>query len=68
MGCGDACSVYPGKRYLDWNLPDPAGRAIEQVRPIRDEIGELLVQVLLAEITATVLAGNEQTLQTDQIQ
>jgi arsenate reductase (thioredoxin) len=68
MGCGDACPVYPGKRYLDWNLPDPAGLAIEQVRPIRDEIGELLVQVLLAEITATVLAGNEQTLQTDQIQ
>lgn len=68
MGCGDACPVYPGKRYLDWNLPDPAGLAIEQVRPIRDEIGELLVQVLLAEITATVLAGNEQTLQTDQVQ
>ena len=38
MGCGDACPVFPGKRYLDWNLPDPAGLALELVRPIRDEI------------------------------
>ena len=38
MGCGDACPVYPGKRYLDWDLPDPAGLALEQVRPIRDAI------------------------------
>jgi arsenate reductase (thioredoxin) len=38
MGCGDACPVYPGKRYLDWDLPDPAGLTVEQVRPIRDEI------------------------------
>ena len=38
MGCGDACPVYPGKRYLDWDLPDPAGKTIEEVRPIRDEI------------------------------
>ncbi len=38
MGCGDACPVYPGKRYLDWDLPDPAGLTIDQVRPIRDEI------------------------------
>jgi arsenate reductase (thioredoxin) len=38
MGCGDACPVYPGKRYLDWDLPDPAGLAVEQVRAIRDEI------------------------------
>jgi arsenate reductase (thioredoxin) len=38
MGCGDACPVYPGKRYLDWDLPDPAGLTLEQVRPIRDEI------------------------------
>jgi protein-tyrosine-phosphatase len=38
MGCGDACPVYPGKRYLDWELPDPAGLTVEQVRPIRDEI------------------------------
>jgi arsenate reductase (thioredoxin) len=38
MGCGDACPVYPGKRYLDWELPDPAGRSLAQVRPIRDDI------------------------------
>jgi arsenate reductase (thioredoxin) len=38
MGCGDACPVYPGQRYLDWDLPDPAGLTIEQIRPIRDEI------------------------------
>ena len=50
MGCGDACPVYPGKRYLDWELPDPAGKPIEQIRPIRDEIGrrvrELLVELV----------------------
>ena len=39
MGCGDACPVYPGKRYLDWDLPDPSGMSIEEIRPIRDEIG-----------------------------
>ena len=38
MGCGDACPVYPGKRYLDWELDDPAGQAVDEVRPIRDEI------------------------------
>jgi arsenate reductase (thioredoxin) len=38
MGCGDACPVYPGKRYLDWELPDPAGRDLAAVRPIRDDI------------------------------
>ena len=38
MGCGDACPVYPGKRYLDWELPDPSGMTVEQIRPIRDEI------------------------------
>jgi arsenate reductase (thioredoxin) len=38
MGCGDACPVYPGKRYLDWDLPDPAGLPLADVRPIRDEI------------------------------
>jgi arsenate reductase (thioredoxin) len=53
MGCGDACPVYPGKRYIDWELPDPAGKSIEEVRPIRDEI-ERRVTVLLAEL----LAGN----------
>ena len=38
MGCGDACPIYPGKRYEDWALDDPAGKSIEEVRPIRDEI------------------------------
>jgi arsenate reductase (thioredoxin) len=38
MGCGDACPIYPGKRYLDWELPDPAGKSLEVVRSIRDEI------------------------------
>lgn len=38
MGCGDACPVLPGKRYLDWELDDPAGRPVEEVRPVRDEI------------------------------
>jgi arsenate reductase (thioredoxin) len=49
MGCGDACPVFPGKRYLDWELPDPAGLPLEQVRPIRDEI-DRRVQELLAEL------------------
>ncbi len=38
MGCGDACPVYPGKRYLDWNLPDPAGLYLADIRPIHDEM------------------------------
>jgi len=49
MGCGDACPIYPGKRYLDWQLDDPAGKSAEQVRPIRDEI-ERRVGGLLAEL------------------
>jgi protein-tyrosine-phosphatase len=49
MGCGDACPVYPGKRYLDWELPDPAGLPVEQVRPIRDAI-DARVQHLLVEL------------------
>ncbi|MEU6241016.1 arsenate reductase ArsC [Streptomyces sp. NPDC047024] len=40
MGCGDTCPYYPGKRYLDWQLPDPAGQGVEAVRPIRDAIRE----------------------------
>jgi arsenate reductase len=52
MGCGDACPFYPGRRYLDWDLPDPAGRPIEEVRPIRDEI-ELRVRSLLQELAPT---------------
>jgi protein-tyrosine-phosphatase len=49
MGCGDACPVYPGKRYLDWDLPDPAGKPVDQVRPIVDEIERRSV-VLLHEL------------------
>ncbi|MFD2093901.1 arsenate reductase ArsC [Blastococcus deserti] len=49
MGCGDACPVFPGKRYLDWQLEDPAGKGVESVRPIRDEI-EGRVRGLLAEL------------------
>ena len=49
MGCGDACPFYPGKRYVDWELEDPAGRTVEEVRPIRDEI-ERRVRQLLVEL------------------
>lgn len=49
MGCGDACPVYPGKRYLDWELTDPAGRSLDEVRPIRDDI-EQRVSALLDEL------------------
>jgi protein-tyrosine-phosphatase len=56
MGCGDACPVYPGKRYLDWELDDPAGRGIDAVRPIRDEI-ERRVRALLAELLGTTTAS-----------
>ncbi|MGW6287921.1 arsenate reductase ArsC [Streptomyces sp. NPDC055107] len=49
MGCGDTCPVFPGKRYLDWKLDDPAGRGVAAVRPIRDEI-KILVEGLIAEI------------------
>ena len=50
MGCGEACPVYPGKRYLDWNLPDPAGQPVETVRPIVDDI-DRRVRGLLDELT-----------------
>jgi arsenate reductase len=49
MGCGDTCPVFPGKRYLDWQLDDPAGQGVEAVRPIRDEI-RTRVEALLAEL------------------
>jgi len=56
MGCGDACPIFPGKRYEDWELTDPAGRGIEDVRPIRDDIKHrvqtLLNELLPAEATA----------------
>lgn len=49
MGCGDVCPIFPGKRYEDWELTDPSGLPIEQVRPIRDEI-KSRVETLLAEL------------------
>jgi protein-tyrosine-phosphatase len=49
MGCGDACPYYPGKRYLDWELDDPAGKTLDAVRPIRDEI-DRRVRALLADL------------------
>ncbi|MEV5151845.1 arsenate reductase ArsC [Streptomyces werraensis] len=51
MGCGDACPVFPGKRYLDWTLEDPAGLGVEAVRPIREEI-RARVEALISEIDA----------------
>ena len=49
MGCGDACPIFPGKRYLDWQLTDPAGKTAEQIRPIRDDIAAR-VRALLNEL------------------
>ena len=46
MGCGDACPVVPGTRYLDWDLPDPAGKPIAEVRPIRDDIERRVLDLL----------------------
>ena len=53
MGCGDACPIFPGKRYLDWALDDPAGQGLEAMRPIRDEI-RARVEGLLAELEVPV--------------
>ena len=55
MGCGDTCPIFPGKRYLDWQVPDPAGRRLDEVRPIRDHIAEL-VKGLLGELGVDVQA------------
>lgn len=52
MGCGDACPIYPGKRYLDWQLDDPAGQSVETVRPIIDEI-DARVRDLLVDLVTT---------------
>jgi arsenate reductase len=49
MGCGDTCPVFPGKRYLDWELTDPAGKGVDEIRPIRDEI-DARVRALLDEL------------------
>ncbi|MFF1768266.1 arsenate reductase ArsC [Streptomyces sp. NPDC058251] len=51
MGCGDACPIFPGKKYLDWALEDPAGKGVAAVRPIRDEI-KTRIEALIAEIDA----------------
>jgi arsenate reductase (thioredoxin) len=56
MGCGDACPVFPGKRYEDWKLDDPAGQGIESVRPIRDEIRRR-VEALVADLAPGRAAG-----------
>ena len=52
MGCGDACPVYPGKKYIDWELEDPSGMTIEEVRPIRDNLEER-VRDLLIDLSVT---------------
>lgn len=52
MGCGDACPIFSGKRYLDWKLDDPAGKSIDEVRPIRDDI-KAQVQALADELLAS---------------
>ncbi|MBO1414499.1 arsenate reductase ArsC [Streptomyces sp. FH025] len=58
MGCGDACPYFPGRKYLDWKLDDPAGQGVEAVRPIRDEI-KALIEGLVAEIDTEAAAGRE---------
>jgi protein-tyrosine-phosphatase len=52
MGCGDACPIFPGKRYLDWDLTDPAGKTAADIRPIRDDVNRR-VQALIDELTPT---------------
>ena len=60
MGCGDACPIFPGKRYLDWDLEDPAGKDVDAVRRIRDEINHR-VRCLLAELLPDTEPGSAQT-------
>lgn len=55
MGCGDACPIFPGKRYMNWELTDPAGKGVEEVRPIRDDL-EQRIRGLLAELDIIVAA------------
>ncbi len=57
MGCGDACPFFPGKRYLDWKLEDPAGRPVEEVRVIRDEINRR-ARALVAELVPDAKVGD----------
>jgi protein-tyrosine-phosphatase len=56
MGCGDSCPVYPGRRYLDWELPDPAGRPVDEVRVIRDEIARR-VEALVTQLRPSADGG-----------
>ena len=56
MGCGDTCPIYPGKRYEDWDLEDPAGKGVESVRPIRDDI-KTRVLALLDELGVTAVSA-----------
>jgi hypothetical protein len=62
MGCGDSCPIFPGKRYDDWELTDPAGLDLEYVRPIRDDISHrvvaLLEEINLAEINLEINLGS----------
>lgn len=60
MGCGDACPVFPGKRYLDWQLEDPAGLGVAGVRPIRDEI-EQRIQQLISELSVPNSGDDQRT-------
>lgn len=60
MGCGDACPVFPGTRYLDWELPDPAGLGLDEVRPIRDAI-EARVRALLTVLSRTSRSAPSRT-------
>jgi protein-tyrosine-phosphatase len=56
MGCGDTCPIFPGKRYVDWDLDDPSGKSIDEVRPIRDEL-ENRVRILMGELGVTPVGG-----------
>ena len=59
MGCGDACPIFPGKRYEDWELPDPLGKTLEEVRPIRDEI-DRRVRALLSQLVDAEEIGEKE--------
>jgi protein-tyrosine-phosphatase len=56
MGCGDACPIYPGKKYVDWELDDPSGKSVDEVRPIRDEL-EQRVRALITELGVLPIGG-----------
>jgi arsenate reductase len=59
MGCGDACPVYPGKRYVDWELTDPAGKGVDEVRDIRDDIERRVATLLDELLTPNNRKGND---------